>query len=65
MNFQKFIEHRANLDLAGNPRYGKNPDIFFTASQMPDQFGLYLFHLCFTGESMCMLLLPQRRRAAA
>lgn len=48
-NFSEFIEHRASLDLAEKTRYGKNPDVFFYSVTEPDQFGLYLFHLCFYG----------------
>lgn len=48
-NFSQFIADRAALDLATKPRYGKNQDIFYYQVTDPDQFGLFLFHLCFYG----------------
>ncbi len=48
-NFANFIADRAELDLAGKTRYGKNPEVFYYRVTSPDQFGLYLFHLCFYG----------------
>jgi hypothetical protein len=48
-NFNQFITDRAALDLAGKPRHGKNQDIFYYQVTEPDEFGLYLFRLCFYG----------------
>lgn len=48
-NFSKFIKDRAALDLAGKAQIGKNQEVFFYQVTDPDQFGLYLFRLCFYG----------------
>lgn len=48
-NFTQFIADRAELDLAGKQQHGKNSDVFFYQVTDPDQFGLYLFRLCFYG----------------
>lgn len=48
-NFQRFIEDRAGLELATQPRHGSNPDVFYYQTTEPDQFGAFLFHLCFYG----------------
>jgi hypothetical protein len=49
-NKRKFIEwvrDRAELDLAGKPRIGSNPAVFYYQVSDPDQFGLYMMRLCF------------------
>ena len=45
----KFLEERAAIDLEGKERYGANPQVFFYQVTDRDQFGLYLFRLCFYG----------------
>lgn len=48
-NFTQFISDRAALELTDKPRYGKNEDVFYYQVTAPDQFGLFLFRLCFYG----------------
>lgn len=48
-NFTQFISDRAALDLADKPVHGKNRDVFYSQVTDPDQFGLYMFRLCFYG----------------
>lgn len=48
-NFQKFIKRRADLELAARPKYGRNQAVFYYQMTEPDQFGAFLFHLCFYG----------------
>lgn len=48
-NFSQFIADRAALDLVNKPRYGKNQEIFYYQVTDPDEFGLFLFRLCFYG----------------
>jgi|ERR1035437_9156572 hypothetical protein len=45
----EFIRDRAELDLAGKPRVGSNPTVFYYQVSDPDQFGLYMMRLCFYG----------------
>jgi hypothetical protein len=48
-NFVRFIVDRAEIDLEGKPRCGSNPDVFYYQVTDPDQFGIFLFRLCFYG----------------
>jgi hypothetical protein len=48
-NFQKFIMRRAEMELESRPKHGSNPEAFFYQITEPDQFGVFLFHLCFYG----------------
>lgn len=51
-NRQKFVElirDRAELDLAGKPRIGSNPGVFYYQVSDADQFGLFMMRLCFYG----------------
>lgn len=48
-NFQKFIKRRAEMELAARPKHGSNPEVFYYQTTEPDQFGVFLFHLCFYG----------------
>ena len=46
-NFLKFIKRRVELELVDEPKHGSNPEVFFYQITQPDQFGAFLFHLCF------------------
>lgn len=48
-NFSQFIVDRAELDLVDKPRYGMNQEVFYYQITEPDQFGLFVFRLCFYG----------------
>lgn len=48
-NFTQFIADRAALELSDKPYYGRNQDIFCYQVTDRDQFGLFLFRLCFYG----------------
>lgn len=48
-NFAQFITDRAALELDDKPRHGKNQDVFYYQVTDPDQFGLFMFRLCFYG----------------
>jgi hypothetical protein len=47
--FVMWVRDRAELDLAGKPKVGSNPAVFYYQVSDPDQFGLYLIRLCFYG----------------
>jgi hypothetical protein len=47
--FIEFIKHRAELELRGKERFGKNPAVFFYQFTDPDQFGLFIVKMCFYG----------------
>lgn len=47
--FDRFIKHRAGIDLASKQKFGSNPDIFCYQITDPDVFSIRLFHLCFYG----------------
>jgi hypothetical protein len=48
-NFQQFIKDKVELELIDKQKYGSNPEVFFYQVTDKDQFGLYLFRLCFYG----------------
>lgn len=47
IEFKKFIEHRASIDLEGRVKHGENQGVFYYQFTDPDRFGLYLGRLCF------------------
>jgi hypothetical protein len=48
-NFSQFIKRKVELDLEGKQGFGENPEIFFYQVTDKDEFGLFLFRLCFYG----------------
>ncbi|MDP2030940.1 MAG: hypothetical protein Q8K12_14980 [Thiobacillus sp.] len=48
-NFSAFIKRKSELELEEKDRYGENSQIFFYQVTDSDQFGLFLFRLCFYG----------------
>lgn len=47
--WNQFVTHKTERELQGKPHYGDNPEIFFYQITDKDQFGLFLFRLCFYG----------------
>ncbi len=47
--FGRFLKRKTEIELQGKPSYGENSDIFFYQVSDKDQFGLFLFRLCFYG----------------
>ena len=47
VNWNCFLTDRAAIDLDGKPRIGENPEVFFYQVTDSDQFGYFLFRLCF------------------
>lgn len=48
-NWHAFLSHRAEIDLRGKPLIGANPDVFYFQVTDADQYGVFLFKLCFYG----------------
>lgn len=48
-NWNQFVKRKTEMELEGKPSYGANPDVFFYQVTDKDQFGLFLFRLCFYG----------------
>jgi hypothetical protein len=44
-----FVKRKTEMELEGKPSYGSNPAVFFYQVTDTDQFGLFLFRLCFYG----------------
>jgi hypothetical protein len=65
-NFNAFIKHKAEMELEGRPCYGENKEVFFYQVTEKDQFGLYLFRLCFYGGlNIYAALMPESSQAPA
>jgi hypothetical protein len=47
--FVEWVQNLAERDLAGKPKVGSNPAVFYYQVSDPDQFGIYLMRLCFYG----------------
>jgi hypothetical protein len=47
--WDQFVKRKTDMELEGKPRHGNNPDVFFYQITDKDQFGLFLFRLCFYG----------------
>ena len=43
----EFIKHRAELELRGKERFGKNPAVFFYQFTNPDWSGMFIVKMCF------------------
>lgn len=47
--WSEFLTHKTEMELQGKPHYGHNQEIFYYQITDKDQFGLFLFRLCFYG----------------
>lgn len=49
LTFQRFVRTKVVQELAGKPRYGSNPEIFFYQVTESDEWGYFVFLLRFYG----------------
>ena len=47
--FTKFIKHKAEIELRGVEKFGKNQDIFYYQFTEKDQYEIFMLKLCFYG----------------
>ncbi|RJG10106.1 hypothetical protein D3879_18915 [Pseudomonas cavernicola] len=45
--FKAFLKDKASIELADQPKYGDNPEVFYYQFTGVDNFGLFLGRLCF------------------
>ncbi|MES2784731.1 MAG: hypothetical protein V4684_04655 [Pseudomonadota bacterium] len=45
----EFLRQRIAIDVAGKPKLGANPLVFYYQRSEPDQYGLFAYRLCFYG----------------
>jgi hypothetical protein len=63
-NFMAFIKHRADIDLRGKERHGRNPRVFYYQFTEPDHYGLFMLRMCFyDGADVFVSFLPDGKTA--